>query len=79
MGLPIDVTFRFPCKWLPHLGDPALRSVASRTQATKTICNREEQNHPLFGGEKGVSGNSGSCDTASSWQYWGRRRYGPVQ
>jgi hypothetical protein len=50
-----------------------------RTQLAEIICNREEQNHPLTDGVKGTAGNSRPCHTASSWQYWGRRRYGPVR
>ena len=56
-----------------------VRRAHHRTQATEIICNWEEQNHPLTDGVKGIWRNSRPCDTASSWQYWGRRRHGPVR
>jgi hypothetical protein len=55
-----------------------VRRAHHRTQATVIICNREEQNHPLTDGVKGTAGNSRPGEVASSCQYWGRRRYGPV-
>jgi hypothetical protein len=70
------------CRPVIHSSKGSIRRVRRthhRTQATVIICNREEQNHPLTDGVKGISGNSRPCDTASSWQYWGRRRYGPVR
>jgi hypothetical protein len=56
-----------------------VRRAHHRAQPAEIICNREEQKHSLTDGVKGTSGNSRPSDTASSWQYWGRRRYGPVQ
>jgi hypothetical protein len=50
-----------------------------RTQPSRIICSREEQNRTLTDGVKGIRRNSRPCNTASSWQSWGRRRYGPVQ
>ena len=50
-----------------------------RVYALGIICNREEQKYSLTDSIKGISGNSRPFDTASSCQYWGRRRYGPVQ
>jgi hypothetical protein len=56
-----------------------VRRAHHRPEPAKIICNREEQNHPLTDGVKGISGHSRPSDTASSWHYWGRRRHGPVQ
>ena len=56
-----------------------VRRAHHRTQAAVIICNREEQNHPLTDGVKGTAGNSRPGEVASSCQYWGRRRYGPVE
>ena len=70
------------CRPVIHSSKPSIRRVRRahhRTQLAEIICNREEQNHPLTDGVKGTAGNSRSCHTASSWQYWGRRRYGPVR
>jgi len=50
-----------------------------RARMTEIICNREEQNHPRTDGVKGIGRNSRPFETAASSQYWGRRRYGPVQ
>src|SRR3984957_9715335 len=50
-----------------------------RAQPAEIICNKEEQQHSLTDGVIDNSGNSRPSDTASSWQYWGRRRHGPVQ
>lgn len=55
-----------------------VRRAHHRTQATVIICSGEEQNHPLTEGVKGTAGNSRPGEVASSCQYWGRRRYGPV-
>ena len=55
-----------------------VRRAHHRAQPAEIICNKEEQQHSLTDGVKGTSGNSRPGDTASCWQYWGRRRYGPV-
>lgn len=48
-----------------------------RVHATEIICNRAK-NHPQTDGIKGTWRNSRPFDTASCFQYWGRRRYGPL-
>jgi hypothetical protein len=70
------------CRPVIHSSKASIRRVRRahhRTQLAEIICNREEQNHPLTDGVKGSAGNSRLWHTASSWQYWGRRRYGPVR
>jgi hypothetical protein len=70
------------CRPVIHSSTGSIRGVRRahhRPQPTEIICNREEQNYRLTERVKGISGNSGSGDTASSWQYRGRQRYGPVR
>jgi|HubBroStandDraft_1064217.scaffolds.fasta_scaffold19360_5 hypothetical protein len=50
-----------------------------RVHAAETICSRDDKNHPRTDGVKGTWRNSRPFDTASCSQYWGRRRYGPLQ
>lgn len=70
------------CRPVIHRSTGSIRGVRRahhRAQPAEIICNREDQNHPPTDSVKGISGNSGPGEVPSSCQYWGRRRYGPIQ
>ena len=65
-----------------HSSTGSIRRVSKahhRAHATEIILYREDGNQSRTDGMKGTWRNSRPFDTASRSQYWGRRRYGPLQ
>jgi hypothetical protein len=56
-----------------------VRKAHHRAHAMEIIQTTDDKNHPQTDGIKGTRRNSRPFDPAYCSQYWGRRRYGPLQ